>query len=348
MTADPKAPRPRLTDVAEIAGVSMKTVSNVINGYVHVTEATRQRVQAAIDEVGYRPNLSARNLARGRAGVIALVVPRLEMPYFASLAGRVIEKAEARGWFVLIHETGGELAAERAALEGHFPQRIDGLIVSAQHLTPDDVRARADGTPLVLLGEQDYRHVADHVAIDNVAASRAAVEHLIAQGCRRIAMVGARPEAPDDPRAEGYRQALTAAGLPIDGTLMRPIHGNLGEEGERATQRLLAEIPQPPDGLFAVTDWVALGAIRALQLAGLRVPEDVAVVGFDDIPYARAVTPSLTTIAPDRSAIAELALRMLEAQSASGETVPMDENVPFELVVRESSARRASPGRPSA
>ncbi|UFU03094.1 LacI family transcriptional regulator [Ruania suaedae] len=348
MTADPKAPRPRLTDVAEIAGVSMKTVSNVINGYVHVTEATRTRVQAAIEEVGYRPNLSARNLARGRAGVIALVVPRLEMPYFASLAGRVIEKAEARGWFVLIHETGGDLAAERAALEGHFPQRIDGLIVSAQHLTPADVRARGDRTPLVLLGEQDYGHVADHVAIDNVAAARTATEHLLEQGCRRIAMIGARPGEIEDPRAEGYQQALQAADIPVLPELMRPIHGNLGEEGERATQAMLDEVGEPPDGLFAVTDWVALGAIRALQLRGLHVPEDVAVVGFDDIPYARAVTPSLTTVAPDRSAIAEIALRMLEAQSASGETEPVDESVPFELLVRESSARRTGSGRSSA
>ncbi|WP_210769199.1 LacI family DNA-binding transcriptional regulator [Occultella kanbiaonis] len=336
MVQDRRSPQPRLTDVAEIAGVSMKTVSNVINGYAHVSESTRTRVLAAIEEVGYRPNLSARNLARGRSGVIALVVPRLEMPYFAALAGRVVERAEARGWFVLIHESGGDLAAEREALEGRFPQRIDGLIVSVQHLAPADLAARTDRTPLVLLGEQTFGSVAHHVAIDNTEAARAAVGHLLELGRRRIALVGATP----GPRQQGYVEALESAGLPVLPELMVPITANSGEEGERATRALLELGAATPDGIFAVTDWVALGAMRALHLRGLHVPDDVAVVGFDDIPYARAVTPSLTTVSPDRSALAEAALRMLEAQIAAngGPVPPVDEQVPFSLVVRESTA----------
>ncbi|TDE89710.1 LacI family transcriptional regulator [Occultella glacieicola] len=314
----------------------MKTVSNVINGYAHVTERTRTRVLAAIAEVGYRPNLSARNLARGRSGVIALVVPRLEMPYFAALAGRVVERAEARGWFVLIHESGGDHAAEREALEGRFPQRIDGLIVSAQHLAPSDLAERTDRTPLVLLGEQTFGDAAHHVAIDNTEAARAAVEHLLDLGRRRIALVGATA----GPRQEGYVEALESAGLPVLPELMVPITANSGEEGERAARALLELGAAAPDGIFAVTDWVALGAMRALHLRGLHVPDDVAVVGFDDIPYARAVTPSLTTISPDRSALAEVALRMLEAQLAAGTgpAAAVDEKVPFTLVVRESTA----------
>ncbi|WP_217632468.1 LacI family DNA-binding transcriptional regulator [Ruania alba] len=339
MVQDRKAGRPRLTDVAEIAGVSMKTVSNVINGYQHVAPRTRERVLAAVEEVGYRPNLSARNLARGRSGVIALVVPQLEMPYFSALAGRVIERAEARGWFVLIHETGGVLAAERAALEGSFPQRIDGLIVSARRLSVDDLQVRKDHTPLVLLGEHGYGEAAHHVAIDNVAAARTAVDHLLGLGCRRVAMIGGDPDDTGDPRMRGYVEALEHAGIGVDRNLMRRITTNSGEEGERATRDLLAQAAEPPDGVFAVTDWVALGAIRALHLAGLHVPGDVAVVGFDDIPYGRAVTPSLTTISPDRTAIAELALGMLEAQLSGGTLAdPVDQNVPFHLVVRESTA----------
>lgn len=338
MTADSRTRRPRLTDVAKIAGVSMKTVSNVINGYEHVAPRTRERVLAAVDEVGYRPNLSARNLARGRSGVLALVVPRLEMPYFSALASRVIERAEARGWFVLIHETGGTLAAERAALEGTFPQRIDGLIVSAHRLSVEDLHARKDRTPLVLLGEHSYGDVAHHVAIDNLAAARTAVDHLLGLGCRRVAMIGGDPDDLGDPRAQGYIEALQHAGIRVDRNLMRRIAANSGEEGERAIRDLLAHASEPPDGLFAATDWVALGALRALHLAGLRVPADVAVVGFDDIPYARAATPSLTTISPDRTAIAELALQMLEAQLSGGELAdPVDQHVPFSLVVREST-----------
>ncbi|HIZ37675.1 MAG TPA: LacI family transcriptional regulator, partial [Candidatus Ruania gallistercoris] len=332
--------------VAEIAGVSMKTVSNVINGNVRVTEGTRERVLAAVQTVGYRPNLSARNLARGRSGVIALVVPRLEMPYFAALAGQVIDHAEARGWFVLIHETGWDRAAERAALEAQFPQRIDGLIVSAQHLQRSDLDERRATTPLVLLGERSFGAAAHHVAIDNAAAAQTAVAHLIAQGRRRIAMVGSSRDIADDPRMRGYLQALEAAGLTADAELMLPIRENSGEQGELVVRTLLESQVDRPDGIFAATDWVALGVMRALHLHGLHVPDDVAVVGFDDIPYARTVTPSLTTIAPDRSALAELALRMLEAQinDTGGLAAPVDETVPFELVVRESTTRIGAGG----
>lgn len=324
----------------------MKTVSNVINGNIRVAERTRERVLAAVATVGYRPNLSARNLARGRSGVIALVVPRLEMPYFAALAGQVIDHAEARGWFVLIHETGWDRAAERAALEAQFPQRIDGLIVSVQQLRRSDLDERTATTPLVLLGERSFGDAAHHVAIDNAAAAQTAVAHLIAQGRRRIAMVGSSDNVADDPRMRGYLQALEAAGLPVDPELMLPIRENSGEEGELVVRTLLESQVERPDGIFAATDWVALGVMRALHLHGVHVPDDVALVGFDDIPYARAVTPSLTTIAPDRSALAELALRMLEAQinATGGLADPVDETVPFELVVRESTTRIGAAG----
>src|SRR5699024_6145597 len=134
VTLTSRSPKPRLIDVAARAGVSMKTVSNVINGYPYVSDRTRARVEQAVEEVGYRPNLSARNLARGRSGMVALVVPQLEMPYFASLAGELIRAAESRGWFMLIEQTHGDVTAERAALEASFPQRIDGLIISSLHL----------------------------------------------------------------------------------------------------------------------------------------------------------------------------------------------------------------------
>ena len=317
----------------------MKTVSNVINGYAHVSEPTRTRVLAAVETIGYRPNLSARNLARGRSGVIALVVPRLEMPYFAALASQIVDQAEGLGWFVLIHETGWDRAAERAALEGQFPQRIDGLIVSAQHLRRSDLEGRAATTPLVLLGERTFGDAVHHVAIDNVAAAHTAVGHLVAQGRSKIAMVGASIETTDDPRMRGYLEGLEAAGLPVRPEMILPVAANSGEEGERAIRQLLQSSSEVPDGIFAVTDWVALGVMRALHLHELRVPEDVAVVGFDDIPYARAVTPSLTTIAPDRFALAQVALRMLEAQINGTDPLaePADRTVPFELVVREST-----------
>lgn len=326
-------------DVAERAGVSMKTVSNVINDYAHVSARTRERVLAAIEEVGYRPNLSARNLARGRAGVIALVVPQLSMPYFASLAGLMVEAAGARGWLVLIHQTDGNPDAERAALAGNFSQRVDGLIVSSQMLDPSDVAGLTGSTPLVMLSNREFDPETPHVSIDNRSAGTVAVRHLADGGARRIALIGGSDLDSPAPRTQGYLDGLENSGLPLFPELVRPITGNTGEEGERATEELLQEIAEPPDGIVAITDWVAMGVMRALHRHGLRIPEDVAVVGFDDIPYARSFFPSLTTLAPDRGEIVNMALDLLQRQMETGAAggVPEGLRAGFTLIVRESS-----------
>lgn len=334
----PQSPRPRLVDVADVAGVSMKTVSNVINGYAHVSASTRKRVEEAISRTGYRPNLSARNLARGRSGVIALVVPRLEMPYFAALAACVVEAAEARGWFVLIHQSDGDLDTELAALEARFPQRIDGIILSAEELRPEHLAARADTTPLVLLGDHDTGPAAPHVGIDDHAAARLAIEHLAGIGCRRIALIGASSADRYHRRSQGVLDGLAAAGLEAVPGLLQPIRANTGAEGERAMEEILTS-GDVPDGVFALTDWLAFGVIRALHRHGVAVPERTAVIGFDDIPYASSLTPSLTSIAPDRQAIAERAVALLEQQLQDGgwETSEEEDRVGFDLVAREST-----------
>ncbi|GAA0903598.1 LacI family DNA-binding transcriptional regulator [Pseudonocardia zijingensis] len=338
--------RPRLQDVADRAGVSMKTVSNVINGYVHVSEAMRAKVLAAIDEVGYEPNLSARNLARGRAGMIALVVPQLDMPYFASLSMHVLEAAEKQGWVVLIQQTRGDAEKERAVLAGRFGQRVDGIVFSPLRVGTDEIRQRRDRTPLVLLGERPVDGVADHVVIDNVAAADLAVSHLLDLGRRRVAMIGGPVGSTGTHRSEGYAAALTRRGIAVDPDLVVPVHSNRGEEGEAAMDAMLARLDTPPDAVFCMTDWVALGVIRSLHLHGLRVPDDVAVVGFDDIPYSTASTPTLTSISPDRAAVAREAVASLAAQQ-KGEHEPREIEVGFELVVRESTAGGAGLRRPA-
>jgi DNA-binding LacI/PurR family transcriptional regulator len=332
--------KPRLQDVADRAGVSMKTVSNVINGYVHVSEAMRAKVLAAVEEVGYRPNLSARNLARGRAGMIALVVPQLDMPYFASLSMHVLDAAQEQGWVVLIQQTRGDAEQERAVLTGRFAQRVDGLVFSPLTVTAEEIERRTDRTPLVLLGERAVRGVADHVAVDNVAAARLAVSHLLDLGRRRVAMIGYSTTGTDGQRFEGYAAALADRGITLDPELTTPVPSNRGEAGEAAMNEILARPGPRPDAVFCNTDWVALGAIRSLHLHGLRVPQDVAVVGFDDIPYGRASTPTLTSISPDRAAVARAAVASLSAQQ-EGDHDPREVAVGFELVVRESTAGMA-------
>lgn len=342
--------RPRLEDVAQRAGVSQKTVSNVVNDFPHVTPQTRERVLAAIAELGYRPNLSARNLAKGRSGVVALAVPELDMPYFAELSRLVLEAAESHGWVVLIEQTKGRREHEERVLDGGFAQRIDGLIFTPVATRAADLRQRRSDLPLVLLGEHIVKPPADHISIDNVAAARAATEHLLDLGRRRIAVIGARSgQGAAQRRLQGYRDALSAADLPFDPRLVAPVRNNRGEVGADAMARLL-ELSEPPDAVFCFTDWLALGALRTLHERGVRVPEDMAVIGFDDIPYGRIATPSLTTIAPDKRQIAESAVDMLATQVSSRVALsPRAVQAGFSLHARESTVGTAGAGdRPGA
>lgn len=330
----PVGQHPRLVDVAERAGVSMRTVSNVVNDFPYISNQTREKVQAAIAELGYRPNLVARNLAKGRTGLMALVVPRLEMPYFASLAQRMLEVAEKERVFLLIQQTHSSHALELEALEGQFGQRIDGVVLSPTTLSDDHVAARRSTAPLVMLGDREWGGLVTSVGIDHVSAARAAATHLHDQGRRRVAIVGPYLQERGK-RYQGWEAAHRAGGTGDAADLVVATPGLSGEDGVVAGERIATMTPRP-DAVFCVTDWLALGVIRGLQRSGVVVPDDVAVVGYDDIPYGRASNPTLSTVAPDRAEIAVTALRSL-VQQAAGEIGPLAHRAGWSLVVRESS-----------
>jgi len=336
-------PAARLEDVAKLAGVSAKTVSNVVNDYVHVRPATRAKVQDAIALLGYRPNVVARNLKNGRSGVIALAVPELDAPYFAELAHHVVQAAMDRGWTVLVDETGqiqdrAVRARERSVVAGIREHLIDGVILNPLALDDADVE-RYGSVPLVLLGERLGSQLADHVAIDNEAAAAAATRHLIGTGRRRIAVVGAQPPPFGHSarlRLRGYRDALVEAGIRYDPALVVPVLDWRRQPGYDAVATLLA-LPEPPDAVFCFNDLLALGVLRGLADAGLRVPEDVAVAGFDDIEESRFSVPSLTTVAPDKRAIARHAVEHLARRLEPGTWTPEEVRVGWTLEVRGST-----------
>jgi DNA-binding LacI/PurR family transcriptional regulator len=224
-----------MKDVAARAGVSIKTVSNVING-VQVGPATRERVERAIAELGYRPNISARNLRRGRTGILALAISEVDVPYFAELARLIVDAAEEHGYTILIDQTGGEAKREQYVLEGMGARLVDGIIFSPVAMGHLDIAQRADRTPLVLLGERVSAGPADHVVIDNVAAARTATEHLAALGRRRIATIGTQPAQGGTAqlRETGYRTALESAGLPVDEALIVPAREYHRRDGAEA------------------------------------------------------------------------------------------------------------------
>lgn len=334
--------RHRLKDVAERAGVSVKTVSNVVNGYQHVRPATRARVEQAIAELNYRPNLSARNLRKGRTGMIALAVPELDIPYFAELARHVVDAAAEQGWTVLIDQTGGTREQERVVASGLGGHLIDGLIISPLALTAADL-ADLDGIPMVLLGERVDHGPADHVVVDNVAAAREITAHLIGLGRRRIAAIGSQRTAEGASarlRLAGYRAALADAGIRYDERLVAPAPVWHRADGAAAVRGLLAAGVRP-DAVFCFNDTLALGALRALHEEGLRVPVDVAVAGFDDIEDGRFSIPTLSTIAPDKERIGRLAVELLVGRIEGDRSAPPRElAAPYRLEPRESTLGR--------
>jgi DNA-binding LacI/PurR family transcriptional regulator len=329
-----------LRDVAERAGVSVRTVSNVANDFVHVAPDTRRRVQQAIDELGYRPNLPARQLRRGRTETISLVVPDIASPYFSELASLTVPLAEERGWTVHIDQTGGLADRERRMTAGPVGRSVDGVICSPWAVAPEELSRLAAG-PLVLLGERAAPGALDHVAIDNIRASEAATDHLVALGRRSVAAIGAQPHLHNDTarlRLEGFRTALLRSGRDPQQARVEPVRLMHRPDGAAAMTRLL-DGPQPVDAVFCFTDELALGALRTLHERGLRVPDDVAVVGFDDIEDGRFSTPALTTISPDKVGIARLALDCLTRRIADPGAPDQDLVAGHRLVVRESTGR---------
>ncbi|QMU96425.1 LacI family transcriptional regulator [Microbacterium esteraromaticum] len=332
-----------LHDVAKVAGVSIKTVSNVINDYPHIRPTTRAKVEAAIAQLGYTPNLTARNLRSGRTGAIALAVPDLGLAYFGELAAQLIHEAEAAGVVVLVEQTGGDRGRELELLRSPRLKLTDGLIFSPLGMGQEDVAALDVPYPMVLLGERIFDGPTDHVTMRNVEAARAATEYLIASGRRRIAVVGAHEGeviGSAGLRLRGYREALEAAGIPFDESIVGYTTLWHRANGARSMHELL-ERGGPFDAVFGLNDTLALGAMRVLQEAGRHVPDDVAVVGFDGLDEAAYSIPSLTTVDPGRSWIASTAVTALCDRIAQGGGLdgPRTLLADFSIIERESAPR---------
>lgn len=333
--------RVRLKDVAEHAGVSPKTVSNVLHQHRYVSATTREKVEASLEALGYRVNLAARALASQRSGFIALAIPGLDNPYYAELAQQVMEAAAAEDWTVLIEQTRSAEVLERDVVQGVGAQLVDGIILQPDAISREDLTGRFAHHNLVLIGESDVTGSADHVAADPVMAARELVEHLIERGRRRIATIGIRPQGrtnASELRYRGLSQALHSAGMSIPQELMRDVPRFRRPEGYAAARNLMA-LPEPPDAIVCFNDLLAVGALGALRDAGVRIPEEVAVVGFDDNEESRFASPALTSVAWDLEALAQQCVKRLVHRSAaaSREDPPARIRIGHSLQIRESS-----------
>jgi LacI family transcriptional regulator len=332
--------RPRIKDVAEQAGVSTATVSVVLNNVAgaRVATETRERVQAAAEALGYAPNSVARSLRTQRTHTLGLISDRIvTTPY----AGRMIQGAQDAAWeagyVLMLINTGGDQRLESEAIDALVGRQVDGVIYGTMYHQIVDVPDALSGRPVVVLDAEPRSSDITGVVPDELQGGRLAAQHLLAAGHRRIAHV---TEVIDVPaarlRLEGFRDVLTEAGVYDERFVVA--EESISAGGERAARALLARSDRP-SAVFCFNDLLALGALRALHDAGLRVPDDVAVIGFDDVEDGRFSIPSLSTIAPDKAQIAGISVDMLVTRLRRYDPPPLarETTADHQLVAREST-----------
>jgi LacI family transcriptional regulator len=334
-----------LEEIAKLAGVSRSTVSRVINDQPNVKEDVRDHVWQVVREQNYHPNNAARALVRRRTQIIGLVIPQaikaiFSDPYFPVLIQGISAACVERQYQLMLSLITSQMsdAYRRIIRGGH----LDGVIV-ASAFTDDDVfinRLVSDGFPFVLIGRQPQRPDITSVDADNVHGAAMAVQHLARQGYTRIATItGPLTMTAGIDRRDGFLSGLRTAGMTLQDGFM--VEGDFTEQGGYEAMQRLLSLEERPQAVFAASDMIAVGAMKAARAAGLRVPEDVALVGFDDIPLASAVEPPLTTIRQPIEQLGHTAATILldnlaRSQDGDGNIPPQRIVLPTELVLRES------------
>lgn len=330
--------RVTIVDVAKEANVSFATVSRVVNGKGNVSSATRERVQGAMLRTGYVANRQARGLAGGRYSVAGVLVPDLDSAYVFEVVRGIDEALAAASYDLMLYTTHRRTTRESAFVTSMTQGMIDGLLLILP-FNPgaylESVQQR--GMPYVLIDHSGLGASGPSVGATNVAGGHDATAHLLSLGHRRIGLVTGIPRlgcAVD--RQIGYERALTAAGIPLDPALVRT--GDFHQpRGYEAARELLA-LPDPPTAIVAANDLTAFGAMDAVRDAGLRIPDDVSIVGFDDIAAASSVRPRLTTVRQPLGEMGRLATEMLLARITDPDRAAERVELPTELVVRDSTA----------
>ena len=326
-----------IRDVAQRAGVSVGTVSNVLNDSPRVSPSTVERVRTAIVELGYVRNEAARQLRAGRSSSVGLVVLDVRNPFFTDVARGAEDEAARFGLSVILGNSDEDVARESSYLDLFEEQRVHGILISPfGDIEPRLAELRRRGTPVVLVDRESRESNVSSVSVDDVAGGRLAVAHLLATGRRRIAFVGGLLSIRQiSDRLAGAQQAIAE----VPGATLEVIEttGLTVLEGRRVGEELVAR-SERPDAVFSANDLVAVGLLQALVMSGeLRVPHDIALVGFDDIDFASATVVPLTSIRQPRHEIGATALRILREEAAEPELPPRRIVFQPELVVRAST-----------
>lgn len=329
-----------IRDIAKLAGVSVATVSRTLREPEAVRPAKRDAVNQAIAEMKYVPNAIAQQLRRPRHEAVIVIVPQIANPFFSEIVQSIENIAHELGYRVLIGETQGK--QERLDYYAEMiTSRVAGGLILLGSLLPSVVRATVKAgkplpIPLVLACESYAGLDCPNVAIDNVAAAHLAVSHLIAVGRKRIATItGPLVNSLGTDRLRGYHAAMLEAGLTPEAGWV--VEGDFSiEAGNKAMRRLL-DLPSRPDAVFCANDEMAIGAQQAIQEKGLKIPDDIAIVGFDDLRFGAFASPPLTTIRQPTSELGETAMRMLDAMLHNKPLAVQSVVLAHQLVVRNSS-----------
>jgi LacI family transcriptional regulator len=328
-----------MRDVAQKAGVSIKTVSRVVNNQGEITDETRQRVLAAIDELGYRPSKLARAMVTQRTDTIGLIVSDITNPFFSEFACGVLDVAQSKGYDVFLCNSGAKINPEIRALHSLADHNVDGVIIFPSWLNEDKLKSFAErNRPLVVVNRAFKEHPGiGQVLMDTRMGAELAVDYLVGKGHTAIGMLAGYVANPGVfQRVRGFREALAVHGLPLQDEWIVTAAPPIIERGRQAARELLTHHPQVT-AIFAYNDLLAVGAIQACRELGLRMPDDCAIIGFDDIQLAALVTPALTTVHVDKYELGRQAVVLLVDMLDNPETEFPPMHIDVELVIRESA-----------
>jgi LacI family transcriptional regulator len=332
----PRVPRVTIKQVAAHAGVSETTVSHVLSGNRPVAASTQERVRKAVQEVGYRPSTVARSLRNQRSMTVSLIIPDLTDPFYTVLARGLADQLDGAGYRVIVCNTDAERDREQDFIDDALDRHVDGIAMTSHHLATAEVQRVIDlGVPIVCMGESIDHPSVDRVMTDSEQGAWEATRHLLARGATRIAVIAGSRDLNND-RIKGYRSALRSVGQRVSRKLVG--YGDWTREGGREAMLKLLTVAGSIDAVFCGNDLMAIGAMDALRELRIAIPDDVALIGFDDIEAAALVRPALTTIANPAYDSGVAAGRLLQQRMLGERTGARTITVlPCQLRVRESA-----------
>lgn len=335
-------------DIARELNITASTVSRALQDHPRISDATKKAVLKAAKKLNYQPNHIAAALRNGRSKIIGIIVPSADRNFFATVVRGIEEVANKARYNVMICQSYDDYDKEVSTIEALLNARVDGIIASFAKGTENFdhfLKVKNKGIPLVLFDRSNPTLDVSHVVIDDFQASFNAVEHLIQQGCKRIAHFNStRKVSIFKERMRGYKEALEHYGIPFDPSLV--VESNLQVEDGRKGMNHLLDLPKPPDAVFSASAFSAMGAMQVLKENGIRIPGEVALVGFSNEPFTSFCDPPLTTIDQQSMRIGNAAAEIFLEQIGSNETfVPKRIVLTAELIIRESSLKKGPPDK---